>query len=400
MAKGPEVIPPREKRRDERSASRGDECNDSDQDEIIHFDWKPGMILNDRYELTKLMGDGTFGRVVLARDRRENKDVAIKIIRDAKQYMEDAQIEAAILKDVRRADPAGTSGCCIMYDTFVHAAKFYCMTFEPLGKSLYEFQKENGFRGFWMQDLQAYARQSLEALRFLHCKLQLTHTDLKPENILLHSMEAPLLSTFPRTEWSKAHCSGAHISYSKPYRRAASARIKLIDFGNATYASEVHASIISTRQYRGPEVLLCLGWNELSDLWSIGCILMELYTGEQLFATHEELEHLALMEQILGSFPERFLDRALDRARSAGHGVDPRLLRKGPTGSQLNWPEGASSDSSKQHVALQKPLAEQVMPQHAAFASWLGALLTVDAGQRPSANDALQHQFFGQCYAD
>ena len=36
-------------------------------------------------------------------------------------------------------------------------------------------------------------------------------------------------------------------------------------------------------QYRSPEVILSLGWNEKSDVWSMGCILMELYVGELLF---------------------------------------------------------------------------------------------------------------------
>lgn len=349
------------------------------------------MILNDRYELTRLMGDGTFGRVVAAHDRQQNAEVAIKIIRDVKRYMENAEIEADILKDVRKADPEGASGCCIMYDTFVHATKFYCMTFEPLGKSLYDFLKDNGFRGFWMQDLQAYARQSLEALRFMHEKLQLTHTDLKPENILLHSRDAPRTSDFPRLDWAKAHCSDSHVNYNKPYMRPVNDRIKLIDFGNATYENEHHSSIINTRQYRGPEVLLSLGWNEVSDLWSIGCILMELYTGEQLFATHEELEHLALMEQIIGPLPEQMLERASDRGN---------WLRKGSGGWRLNWPDGASSSSSRHHVARQRPLAEQVMPQHAAFAAMVGELLTIDMGRRPSARDALKHHFFDRSYED
>merc|ERR1719221_871448 len=92
------------------------------------------------------------------------------------------------------------------------------------------------------------------------------------------------------------------------YLRPANSRIKLIDFGNATHDYEHHSSIINTRQYRGPEVLLGIGWNEVSDQWSIGCILMELYTGQQLFETHE-MEHMALMERVIGPFPQGMLGR-------------------------------------------------------------------------------------------
>merc|ERR1719498_2163204 len=102
----------------------------------------------------------------------------------------------------------------------------------------------------------------------------------------------------------------------KPYMRPVSSDIKIIDFGNATYDDEQHSSTINTRQYRGPEVMLSCGWNELSDQWSIGCILMELYTGNQLFETHEELEHLALMERIIGPIPAEMLSHASSSAQS------------------------------------------------------------------------------------
>merc|ERR1719478_1541450 len=72
-----------------------------------------------------------------------------------------------------------------MHETFTHERKYYCLVFEPLGVSLYDFMKKNAFRGFWMQDLQDFARQCLKAMKFLHEMLRMTHTDLKPENILL-----------------------------------------------------------------------------------------------------------------------------------------------------------------------------------------------------------------------
>lgn len=42
-------------------------------------------------------------------------------------------------------------------------------------------------------------------------------------------------------------------------------------------------------------MLADIGWDMASDMWSLGCILMELYTGDVLFRTHEHLEHLAMM---------------------------------------------------------------------------------------------------------
>jgi CDC-like kinase len=101
--------------------------------------------------------------------------------------------------------------------------------------------------------------------------------------------------------------------------------VRLIDFGSATFDDEHHSTVVSTRHYRAPEVILgkilksilmlfpcifylhnCfleLGWAQPCDVWSIGCIIFELYLGITLFQTHDNREHLAMMERILGSIP-------------------------------------------------------------------------------------------------
>ncbi len=65
--------------------------------------------------------------------------------------------------------------------------------------------------------------------------------------------------------------------------------------------------IVNTRQYRAPEVILELGWSTPSDIWSLGCLLAELLTGNLLFSTHDSLEHLAMMERCVGPFPSRMV---------------------------------------------------------------------------------------------
>lgn len=361
----------------------------SNTDEIIHFKWARGQKLKDsRYEILQLLGDGTFGRVVLANDSTSQRQVAIKIIRDVKRYAENAQIEADILTDIRNADPNGASRCAMMYDTFMHQGKYFCLVFETLGVSLYDFIKKNDFRGFWVQDIQVFAQQSLKALKFLHERLKLTHTDLKPENILLQNSGPPRPCRFPR---DKGGTSGS-------YYRPQSADIKLIDFGNATYESDHHASIINTRQYRGPEVVLELGWGDRSDIWSMGCILLELYTGELLFATHENLEHLALMERILQPFPSSMLEKSSSAVRA-------KYLTRRRNGAGpwcLNWPEGAASPSSERHVFSAVKLPQLVLPHHSLLADCVCNMLKADPQLRPSAHDMLLNgsSFLHQSYED
>lgn len=83
--------------------------------------------------------------------------------------------------------------------------------------------------------------------------------------------------------------------------------VKLIDFGTATFEHEYHSRIVSTRHYRAPEILLEHGWSYPCDIWSIGCLLIELYIGHPLFLTHNDLEHLAMMERMLGPFPQSMI---------------------------------------------------------------------------------------------
>lgn len=56
-----------------------------------------------------------------------------------------------------------------------------------------------------------------------------------------------------------------------------------------------------------PFPTLGLGWSYPCDMWSVGCILVEFVTGEALFQTHENLEHLAMMEKVFGPMPRSML---------------------------------------------------------------------------------------------
>ncbi|CAD2217334.1 protein kinase [Angomonas deanei] len=61
---------------------------------------------------------------------------------------------------------------------------------------------------------------------------------------------------------------------------------------------------IQTTHYRSPEVLLDLGWDSSADLFSVGCMIPELVTGECVFMPQDTLEHLAMLEQVIGPFQD------------------------------------------------------------------------------------------------
>lgn len=94
--------------------------------------------------------------------------------------------------------------------------------------------------------------------------------------------------------------------------------IRLIDFGSATFDDEYHSSVVSTRHYRAPEIILNLGWSFPCDIWSIGCILVEFFTGDALFQTHDNLEHLAMMESVCSGKLDAKLVRQVTQRTAGG----------------------------------------------------------------------------------
>ncbi|KAL0312008.1 UNVERIFIED_CONTAM: Serine/threonine-protein kinase AFC3 [Sesamum radiatum] len=165
-----------------------------------------------------------------------------------------------------------------------------------------------------------------------------------------------------------------------------SSAIKLIDFGSTAYDNQIHSSIVSTRHYRAPEIILGLGWTYPCDIWSVGCILVELCTGEALFQTHENLEHLAMMERVLGPLPEHMIRRA-DRGAK-------KYFRR----SHLNWPEGAVSRESIRAVRkldqLKNLVSRHVDSSRSSLVNLLHGLLKFDPSERLTARQALEHPFF------
>ena len=388
-------------------SGKGSESEGSheNEDEIKHFEWSPGQVLNEKYRLDSLCGDGTFGRVCLATDTCKQQQVAIKIIRNGEPHKSSAKIEAQILARINEADPWGEHRCCYLHEVFTHASGHFCIVLEPLGANLYEFLKANDFRGFWLQDIQIMSKQILRALSFLHDDLNLTHTDLKPENVLLTSLDPARISWFPRKDFCEALQRQADeprckTSRQRPYVRPRRIGVKLIDFGNAASDEDPHDILINTRQYRGPEVILGNGWGTKSDIWSAGCIFFELYTGEMLFATHESMEHLALMEQIIGPLPSRM-------TAGATRSVKFKLLKQVSSPGigcwwSLNWPEGASCGASFDFVDSCVPLARHLQQRESdqTLGDLVGALCKLDPAERLTAKEAMKHGFFNSVPMD
>ncbi|CAI5702231.1 unnamed protein product [Peronospora effusa] len=388
----------------------GSEDSTSHDDTVGSYAGKPGEYIANRYKIIREAGLGTFGRVLECLDKQRNIVVAIKVVRKVDKYTESAKIEAAILQDVNDKDKNNESLCVRMFKWFEYKGHV-CMVFERLGCSLYDYLKNHDYKPFPMHCIRAYAWQLLTSLEFIH-SIRLIHTDLKPENILLVDDEEERLScdssspsstssfgspggSSGREQWSNGRqwkkreraisdVDTGRLSLRPPANNA----VKLIDFGGATYEDESKSSIINTRQYRSPEVILGLGWSYPSDIWSAGCIIAELYLGELLFATHENLEHLALMERCIGPLPVKM------KAQASKHSVSSKFFHRG----RLNWPAGSSSDESVDHVRRMRLLADLISREDAksGLLELLQLMLVLDPENRVTAKEALNTPFFDE----
>ncbi|XVE71077.1 hypothetical protein DITRI_Ditri10aG0121200 [Diplodiscus trichospermus] len=283
-------------------------------------------------------------------------------------------IEIDILQHLAKNDK-GTSRCVKILNWFDYR-NHICIVFEKLGPSLFDFLKRNKYCPFPVDLVREVGRQLLESVAYMH-DLHLIHTDLKPENILLESSEYVKLPGCKRSSSDETHFRCLPKSSA----------IKLIDFGSTAFGNQNLSSIVCTRHYRAPEIILGLGWSYPCDLWSVGCILIELCTGEALFQTHENLEHLAMMERVLGPIPEHMIQRA-------NRGAE-KYFRKG---SRLNWPEGAVSRESIRAVKkLDRPknmVSQHVESSRYTLVDLLEGLLKYDPSERLTARQALNHPFF------
>ena len=136
-----------------------------------------------------------------------------------------------------------------------------CLVFEMLSLNLYELLKNTQFGGVSLNLIRKFARQVLKALSFLARRdVDIIHCDLKPENILL--------------------------------RHPKKSSVKVIDFGSSCRSNKRMYSYIQSRFYRSPEVMLGLPYSVAIDMWSLGCILAEMHTGEPLFSGSDQFDQM------------------------------------------------------------------------------------------------------------
>ncbi|CAH8454504.1 unnamed protein product [Schistosoma rodhaini] len=257
---------------------------DSNYDYIV----RPGEVWMGQYLINNLIGKGSFGQVMKAHDCISNEDVAIKIIKNKRAFTNQAQVEIRLLREMNHfveeaaetgKEPPLGSNLIVRLITHFTFRGHLCLVFELLSYNLYDLLRNTNFHGVSLGLTRKFAQQLCCALDFLsRPELQIIHCDLKPENILLVN---PKRST-----------------------------IKLVDFGSSCHMNEKIYQYIQSRYYRSPDVLLGLDYTMSIDMWSLGCILVELHTGEPLFAGQNEVGQMMKIIEVLGMPPRLLLEKS------------------------------------------------------------------------------------------
>ncbi|KAL8584809.1 hypothetical protein ACOMHN_037514 [Nucella lapillus] len=243
--------------------------------------------LNHTYEVLEFLGRGTFGQVCKCWKQGTNDIVAIKILKNHPSYARQGQIEVSILQHLSQ-ESADDYNFVRAFECFQHK-NHTCLVFEMLEQNLYDFLKQNKFQPLPLRSIRPITQQVLTALNKLK-ELNLIHADLKPENIMLVDPGR------------------------QPYR------VKVIDFGSASYANKAMCSTyLQSRYYRAPEILLGLPFSEAIDMWSLGCVIAELFLGWPLYPGSSEYDQIRYISQTQGLPPEHMLNRASKTTRFFMH---------------------------------------------------------------------------------
>lgn len=204
-----------------------------------------GSVLMQRYELGRLLGQGTFAKVYYARNLKTGMSVAIKMIDKEKVFrvglIDQTKREISVMRLVRHQHVVQ------LYEVMASKTKIYFVMEYAKGGELFN----KVAKGKLKEDAaRKYFQQLISAVDFCHSR-GVYHRDLKPENLLLDE----------------------------------NGNLKVSDFGLSALAESKHQdgllhTTCGTPAYVAPEVIIRKGYDgSKADIWSCGVILYVLLAG-------------------------------------------------------------------------------------------------------------------------
>ena len=283
----------------------------------------------EKYKIIETVGDGTYGTVFKGINTKTNEYVAIKKMK--KKYTD--WDECLSLKEVQALLTLKHSNIVTLNELILQKNELN-MIFEFIGQNLFEYAKNmNEIPEYKIRNI---SFQILQGLAYMH-KNNFFHRDMKPENILI---------------------SGDQV--------------KLADFGLARdiNSEPPFTDYVATRWYRSPEVILnSKVYSSPIDIFALGAIIAELYTGVPLFPGKEASDQMNKICEVLGTPNQSDWNEGYDLANQI-HFKFPQYR-----GKKLKNVINRASDNA---------------------INLLESMLCFNPSKRPSAVKCLQHPFF-QC---
>ncbi|XP_032355401.1 homeodomain-interacting protein kinase 3 isoform X2 [Etheostoma spectabile] len=354
-------------------AAGGTGGGDGDYQVVLH---EVLCSMKNTYEVLDFLGRGTFGQVVKCWKRGTGEVVAVKILKNHPSYARQGQIEVGILARLS-GENADEHNLVRAFECFQHRSHT-CLVFEMLEQNLYDFLKQNKFSPLPLKVIRPVLQQVATALKKLK-SMGLIHADLKPENIMLVD------------------------PVRQPYR------VKVIDFGSASHVSKaVCSTYLQSRYYRAPEIILGLSFCEAIDMWSLGCVIAELFLGWPLYPGALEYDQIRYISQTQGLPGEHLLNAGTKTARFFCKESDsPYAAWRLKSTDEHETETGMKSKEARKyifsclddiaHVNLVMNLEGSDLLAEKAdrleFVGLLKKMLLIDAEERITPSEALSHPF-------
>ncbi|KAK3689219.1 putative serine protein kinase [Podospora appendiculata] len=293
---------------------------------------------NGQYKVIRKLGDGAYSTVWLARDLRNDRYVALKIL---VSEISASTTELRILRHIAQVAPLeGATYITQLLGEFEHRGPngtHKCLVFEPMGptvNSMVEELPQFNPRKWGMkvryppQMSKAILKQSLQALAFLHengiahgdlqpgnMLFALENIDSKPEDVLRQKEDVQTRSISPpvqRLDGKEDKWAPRYLCVAQPLAPftyyGEGFKIKLSDMGGAYIFTAPPGKPVTPRGLRAPELILTGAVNKSLDVWSFGCLVFELVTGQPLFCVSgpdfEDDDHLLDLTARFGALPD------------------------------------------------------------------------------------------------
>lgn len=238
----------------------------------------------DDFEIGIPLGQGKFGKVYLAREKKSQYLVALKVL--SKSQLQRDGVEHQLRREVEIQSHLRHPNILCLFNWFHDASRVYLiLEYAPQGELFRVLRREGRFND---QRAATYVFQLCNALKLCHEK-KVIHRDIKPENLLL----------------------GFY------------GEIKIADFGWSVHApSSRRKTTCGTLDYLAPEIVQGSIYDERVDYWALGVLIYEFLVGKAPFETPTEYQTVRLIQGAAVTFPPTVSDDAKD--------VITKLLQKNP----------------------------------------------------------------------